>query len=199
MKTKDKILAAARLLFNERGVSNLSALDIATAMGISPGHLYYHFRGKPEIVAALVGEHEREVGLVLGAALANCQGKDATIETFWTHLHILVEEAYDARFFYREAGALVRLHPEVAPAMRRVVAAERAALASMLAAMARRGAIKAEPEIIDGLSRLLVTGIGFHALELELEGDSSPHTERVARTAAQLVLAVAALSPRKRR
>jgi AcrR family transcriptional regulator len=197
LKTRDKILAAARTLFNAQGVSALSALDLATAMGISPGHLYYHFKGKPEIVAALMAEHEREISAVLEAALTDCKGRNATIETLWTHVHILVEEAFDARFFYREAGALARLHPDIAPAIRRVANAERAALAGMIAALASSGAIKAAPEIVDGLSRVLVTGIGFHALELELEGDVAPPRERMARAAAQLMLPVAALATGK--
>jgi AcrR family transcriptional regulator len=197
LKTRDKILAAARVLFNERGVSDLSALDIATAMSISPGHLYYHFKGKPEIVARLLAEHEQELALVLAAALADCRGRNATIETFWTHLHILIEESYDARFFYREAGALRTLHADIATCARRIVLAERAALASMLSALARQGSIRAQPEIIDGLSRVIVTGIGFQVLELELEGEAPPRQELIARAAAQLVLLVAVLA-RKR-
>jgi AcrR family transcriptional regulator len=197
VKTRDRILAAARVLFNERGVANLSALDIATAMGISPGHLYYHFKGKPEIVATLLAEHEQEVALVLAAALTDCRARNATIETFWTHLHILVEESYDARFFFREAGALRTAHAGIAACARRIAVAERAALASMLSAMARQGSIRAQPEIIDGLSRVIVTGIAFQALELELEGEAPPRQELIARAAAQLVLPVAALA-RKR-
>jgi AcrR family transcriptional regulator len=197
VKTRDRILAAARLLFNERGVLSLSALDIATAMGISPGHLYYHFKGKPEIVATLLAEHEKEIALVLAAALADCRAKNATIETFWTHLHILVEESYDARFFYREAGALRALHADIATCARRIALAERAALASMLSAMALQGSIRAQPEIIDGLSRVIVTGIGFQVLELELEGETLPRQELIARAAAQLVLPVAALAKKR--
>lgn len=194
MKTRDRILEAARALFNEEGVSALSAVDIAASLGISPGHLYYHFKGKPEIVAALLEEYEREVGAVLAAALDDCKGANATIETFWTHLHILIEEAWDARFFYREAGALAHQQPEAASRIRRVATAERTALAKMLAALKARGAIRASREVIDGLSRTLVTGIGFHALELELEGDAGPPRERNARAAAQLMLLVAALA-----
>jgi AcrR family transcriptional regulator len=199
LKTKDKIPAAARVLFNAQGVAALSALDIATAMGISPGHLYYHFKGKAEIVAALLTAHEREIALVLEAALADCKGRNATIETFWTHLHILVEESFDARFFYREAGSLVRLGTGIASSARRIAIAERKGLARMLAALEHSGAIKAAPEIIDGLSRLLVTGIGFHALELELEGENASERELIARAAAQLVLPVAALARTKSR
>ncbi|HEY1708405.1 MAG TPA: TetR family transcriptional regulator [Rhizomicrobium sp.] len=195
MKTRDRILEAARVLFNEEGVAALSAVDIATALGISPGHLYYHFKGKPEIVAVLLEAYEREVATVLAAARDDCKGANATIETLWTHLHILIEEAWDARFFYRETGALAHRQPEAATCIRRVTAAQRAALARLLVALKANGAIVASPEVLDGLSRMLVTGIGFHALELELEGDAGPPRERNARAAAQLMLLVAALAP----
>jgi len=196
LKTRDRILEAARALFNEEGVSALSAVDIAASLGISPGHLYYHFKGKPEIVATLLEQYEREVAAVLGAAQSDCKGANATIETFWTHLHILIEEAWDARFFYREAGALAHQFPDAAAKVRRITTAERTALARMLTALKSNGAMAAGREIIDGLSRTLVTGVGFHALELELEGDAGPPRERNARAAAQLMLLVAALAPK---
>jgi len=138
------------------------------------------------------------VTLVLEAAVRDCAGANATLETLWTHVHILVEEAWDARFLYREAGPLLH-RPEVAARIRRLLSAERAALARMLGALAKSGAIEASAEIVDGLSRTLVTGIGFHVLELELEGDPGPPRERVARAAAQLMLPVATLAKTKRR
>ncbi len=195
MKTRDRILEAARALFNEEGVGALSAVDIAASLGISPGHLYYHFKGKPEIVATLLEAYEGESNMVLKAALDDCKAANATIETFWTHLHILIEEAHDARFFYREAGALAHQMPDAAARIRRIATAQRTALARMLTALAKAGAIATSREILDGLSRTLVTGIGFHALELELEGDAGTPRERCARAAAQLMLLVVALQP----
>jgi len=41
-KTKDKILRTALELFNNEGESQISSVDIASVMGISPGNLYYH-------------------------------------------------------------------------------------------------------------------------------------------------------------
>jgi len=195
VKTRDRILEAALALFNEEGVSALSAVDIAAALGISPGHLYYHFKGKPEVVATLLEAYEAEVAVILKAALDDCAGANATIETLWTHLHILIEEAWDNRFFYREAGSLAHQYPEAAARIRRIVTAERSALARLLTALKKSGAIDASREVLDGLSRTLVTGIGFHALELELEGDAGPPRERNARATAQLMLLVAALTP----
>ncbi len=172
----------------------LSAVDIASAMGISPGHLYYHFKGKAEILAALVAAYQSEVELVLEAAVGECQGAGATIETLWTHVHILAEEAWDARFLYREAGALALRDPDVAARLRRIATAERGALRTMLTALNEAGVIEGSPETLDGLSRLMTTGIGFHAIELELEGDAGPPRERVARAAAQIMLLAAGLA-----
>ncbi len=192
--TKDRILETALALFNAEGVGALSAMDIATALGISPGHLYYHFKGKAEILAALVAAYQGEVDLVLETALDACRGDGATIETLWTHVHILAEEAWDARFLYREAGALALMDRDLAARIRRIAVSERDALKTMLNALSRAGVMIASPESIDGLARLMTTGIGFHAIELELEGDPGPPRRRVARAAAQIMLLPAGLA-----
>src|SRR5882672_10032378 len=41
-KTRVRILSACRQLFNERGLSNVTTADIANAVGINEGNLYYH-------------------------------------------------------------------------------------------------------------------------------------------------------------
>jgi hypothetical protein len=143
---------------------------------------------------ALVARYQAEVDLVLEAALDACKGDGATLETLWTHVHILTEEAWDARFLYREAGALVLRHPELAVRIRRIAVAQREALRTLLTALSDAGVIGAAPEVIDGLSRLMTTGIGFHAIELELEGDAGPPRALVARAAAQIMLLPAALA-----
>jgi len=194
LKTRDRILLTARELFNAEGALALSALDIATALGVSPGHLYYHFKGKPEILAALLEAYEAEVSQVLTAAVAECAGEAATIQTLWTHVHILTEEAWEARFVYREAGGLVLKYPALAPRLRHIAALIRTALRAMLDALEAAGAIAGTPEALDGLSRLMTTGVGFHALQLELEGDPGPPRARIARAAAQIMLLPVALT-----
>ena len=185
--TKARILAGALSLFNDQGVGALSALDIATALGISPGHLYYHFKGKREILVELAARYQGEIELVLDSATVACRGDGATLETLWTHVHILAEEAWDARFLYREAGALALRYPDLGPRIRRIIAAERVTLRAMLAGLAQRGVIVAREDILDGLSRLMTTAIGFHAIELELEGDPGPDRDRVARAVAHIM------------
>ena len=50
----DDILRAASALFSELGVGGTTMSRIATASGLGPSSLYYYFRSRDEIVAALV-------------------------------------------------------------------------------------------------------------------------------------------------
>ena len=63
MKTRDKILTTACLLFNQKGVGQVSAKAIAAHLGMSDGNLRYHFRTKEDIVyhlyLALVNQLDR--------------------------------------------------------------------------------------------------------------------------------------------
>jgi len=187
--TRDRILTTARDLFNAEGAGQQSALDIATALGISAGHLYYHFKGKPQIIAELLAEHAGEVDLVL----ESLAGADPTLESLWTHVHILAEEAWDARFFWREP-ALAIGNPRLADLAQGLLARQRQALGGALAALSEAGVIAAAPEVLDGMARQMVTGVAFHAIALELEGDPGPPRERVARAAAQIMLPVVGLT-----
>lgn len=131
--------------------------------------------------------------MVLDALTDTIRADGASLETLWTYIHILIEEAWDARFLYREAAALVMRSPELAGVFRHVATRQRTTLAAVLKELRRAGAIAASPEVLDGVSRLMTTGIGFHAIELELEGDAGPPRERIARAAAQVMLLPAAL------
>jgi len=193
MKTRDRILQAARELFNLDGVAPLSAVDIASAMGISAGHLYYHFKGKPQILAELMDAHAAEVALVLEAASAACL-KEPGLETLWTHVHILVEEAWDARFFYREPG-LAMENRSVAQSARRVQAGQRATLLACLEALRAAGTIGGSLPGSQGLASQMSTLVGFHSIALELAGDPGSDRERLTRAAAQIMMPVVALAP----
>ena len=56
-KTAKRILLTALTLFNERGENSVTSVDIAMEMDISPGNLYYHFKGKELMVDALIQWH----------------------------------------------------------------------------------------------------------------------------------------------
>lgn len=192
--TKDRILEGALALFNAEGACGASAVDIASALNISPGHLYYHFKGKPELIAALFDIYEDELALVLEAALADVARPEAGIDVMAVHVHILLEESDDVRFLFREAGALTALLPLLAPRYARVFAAFDGAAAHMLSALAAKGAIKASGEALAGLARAIALGLAFKLTQLDLEGDASKAKKRLARAAAEIMAPVFALA-----
>lgn len=53
MNRKEQILEKSLLLFNERGIENVSAKIVAAELGISDGNLRYHYRTKEDIIYAL--------------------------------------------------------------------------------------------------------------------------------------------------
>lgn len=60
LKTRDRILEKALILFNEKGTAAVTTNHIASAMGISPGNLYYHFRNREEIIQNIFSVMEVE-------------------------------------------------------------------------------------------------------------------------------------------
>jgi len=55
-RTRDRVLAAALELFNERGSGSVTTNHVAARAGISPGNLYYWFGDKDEIVRELYAQ-----------------------------------------------------------------------------------------------------------------------------------------------
>jgi AcrR family transcriptional regulator len=112
--TRQRILQAARRLFNDRGTSSVSTNHIAAATGISPGNLYYHFRDKHDIIRALHAQyaaaHEDrwEPSPDPGQNLARL-GENLTAG---------MELAFQYRFFEREILALLRADPKLRAAYR---------------------------------------------------------------------------------
>ena len=107
--TKTKILRTALELFNMEGESAISSVDIASVMGISPGNLYYHYKGKDEIIVALFEDFEEEIRQVLSAPI----NAPLNMADNWVYLYIIFEEIFDFRFFYRNQAELVGRIPEL--------------------------------------------------------------------------------------
>lgn len=53
LSTKEKIIAQSLLMFNQKGVENITTRHIAKELGISQGNLHYHYPNKNEILELL--------------------------------------------------------------------------------------------------------------------------------------------------
>lgn len=189
--TKGKILDTARKLFNAEGFGALAAVDVANALGMSPGHLYYHYKGKGEIAIALLEAHAHELQSIASAAMDKCTREGATIEDVWTWVHILVEEAWDARFAYREPFSILRADPKLATLMRGIFNIQQSAASGLLHSLRSAGVIKASDEALDGLISQLALGLSFQLVRLEFEaGGGQKPRDLIARAAALIVLPI---------
>ena len=111
-RTKDRILDAARELFNRRGTSEVDTHDIAEAARMSPGNLYYHYRNKREIVRALVDRVE----LYSEAAWRRRGGPGASFPEF---MEFFFGSVARDRFFFVESPRLLSQDKPLAEAWRR--------------------------------------------------------------------------------
>jgi TetR/AcrR family acrAB operon transcriptional repressor len=53
-QTRQEIIAAARRVFAERGVSRTTLADIAKEAGVTRGAIYWHFKNKPDLFFAMM-------------------------------------------------------------------------------------------------------------------------------------------------
>lgn len=168
MKTRERILSTSLALFNREGEADQSAVDISNEIGISPGNLYYHFKGKDAIIRALYDRFEEEVSMIL----AGSRGGLASLEDNWVFLYIILEEIYDFRFFYRELGLLLARYPDLSKRFRRIIAAKRSTIETILDDMADDGRLMLDPRLKNPLIEQILMTLTFWLNQEQLRGNT---------------------------
>lgn len=98
MKTRDKIILTARLVFNEAGYGAVTTAALAEACGIAEGNLWYYFKTKRDLLTAIAAEFAERINdrLSLQPDPANPVG------SYCRMLEVLMHELRDYRFLYRD-------------------------------------------------------------------------------------------------
>ncbi|NIB41109.1 TetR/AcrR family transcriptional regulator [Pseudomaricurvus alkylphenolicus] len=112
IKTKDLILEVALLLFNERGERLVTSVDLANEMNISPGNLYYHFKGKEEIVEELYARFHTSLVLVIDNMSSVEQ---ITAKSLLSYLSLVADIFTQYRFITQDLRGLGAHYPNVEP------------------------------------------------------------------------------------
>lgn len=139
MKTRDRILLTSLDLFNLCGEPNVTTIDIANEMDISPGNLYYHFRNKDEIIYELFLLFEASILEVLETP----QTSDREIVDYWMYIHIIFEKVWEYRFFYRDLVSILERNDKLQKRFNRILDKKALACAGILASMSEAGIIQA--------------------------------------------------------
>ncbi|MEL6258395.1 MAG: TetR/AcrR family transcriptional regulator, partial [Pseudomonadota bacterium] len=166
--TKSRILKGSLLLFNEEGEEGQSAVDIANALDISPGNLYYHFKGKDAVIRALYDGFDEEVRHILAGASAGF----TSAEDHWVFAHIILEEFWDFRFFFQNLGAITQRYSDLATRFARLRDDLRDTAADLMARQVEAGVLNAPPLQRDALAKQIVDAATFWIQAAVLDGDT---------------------------
>ena len=203
-RTRNRVLAESLRLFNEMGEARVTTGTIATALDMSPGNLYYHFRNKDQIVEELFSRFEERIDVRPAADAAGA----GAIEDLWLYLHLMLEAIWEYRFLYRNLDDLLGRNRRLREHFARIVERQFEVVVALCEGLVRAGAMQARPAEIRTLARnvLLVAtywlsfralgaGRGSHDAELGrgayqvmslvapyLVGEARRHMERLSRS-----------------
>ena len=171
MKTRERILQTALVLFNEQGEPNVSTLEIANELDISPGNLYYHFHGKEPLVLELFERFQAEMAPLLDPP-ADAQ---LDVEDYWLFLHLIVERLAQYRFLFQDLSNLAGRLPKLARGIRLWLNALKRTLAALLARLMAEGQLvsdtRALGQLVEQITLTLLFSLDYQRI-LGSEGES---------------------------
>ncbi|MEM8763709.1 MAG: TetR/AcrR family transcriptional regulator [Bacteroidota bacterium] len=115
-KTKQKILATALELYNEKGVGNLSIRQLAKEVGISHSNLIYHYPSQEDVI---LGLHE----LLLQKAMELNQEiskEESPLVSLFRSTQKGFAIVYDFRFLFKDLQYICSSFPRVKETIRTV-------------------------------------------------------------------------------
>lgn len=169
MKTAQRILATSLDLFNEHGESGVTSVDIANELDISPGNLYYHFKGKEIIIDALFELHTSQFNDLVDKADTG----SLEIEERFYYLYLLLEKIHLYRFFYRSPMDLMEKYPQVQKGLLKLVKRLEAKLTEVMQQSMTREELKLEvselPSLVELVSLVILQSAQYYQMKGRLD------------------------------
>jgi AcrR family transcriptional regulator len=151
MKTRDRILHTSLALFNEFGEPNVTTLQIADELDISPGNLYYHFKNKTEIVNELFGWFETEIKECLLLPEVSID-----VEDQWLFIHLIFETIARFNFIYQDLVNILVRYKHLETRFKRILEKKRTTTFEIFDALSKEGLLVASGMEIHALCENIV-------------------------------------------
>lgn len=148
MKTRDRILHCSLALFNEQGEPNVTTLHVATELDISPGNLYYHFKGKDSIIAELFADFEQELSEL---QITQAPVDDSPLLTVYAYLQLSFETMARYLFLFRDVADLLTRYPSLQRRFNAILARQRKSLLVLCKALSDEAELLASDEDVVAL------------------------------------------------
>lgn len=174
VKTAEKILLISLDLFNENGERNITSVDIANELDISPGNLYYHFKGKDDIISALVDQYVNKINAI--------SPHEQTNEDFYRYLYYCLETMYLFRFLFQNIAEISTQYPTINTKLHRLAKFQREYLRKALQTLVTNGVLNPNSTDVDLLLDIISLSL-FQSLNYyQMQGESLDDPNIVYRT-----------------
>jgi AcrR family transcriptional regulator len=176
VKTRDRILVTSLALFNDEGEAHTTTIDIANELDISPGNLYYHFKGKDQIIDELFQQFEVALSETLAAPIERPLSEAGNdVETNWYYLYVVLEEMFQYRFLYRNLGDILQRYPQINRRFQRLLQLKRAAMFAICQSLLQQEVIDAREQQFIGLVDNMTLTLNFwFSYDQLLHGERDP-------------------------
>ncbi len=169
--TKQKIVEAAVLLFNEKGVNNITLRDIAEQLGISTGNLAYHYKNKDFIIEEAFRQMEEERESILSG-----MQMIPSFDNINLQIEPLLGLAMRYCFFYLDTVHVIRSYPKIAKLHRNFIDTNIAYTKAVIDYSVGTGNMK--PELIKGsyyqLAHTVWMILNFWIAQSVIRGEKKP-------------------------
>ena len=161
-------------MFNRQGERNTTSVDIAHELDISPGNLYYHYKGKDDIINALVDSYIAKINAI-------SQVSDDH-EDFYKYLFYCLESMHLFRFLFQNIAEISSQYPGIHNKLQRLAKFQRQHLRKLLTELQKNGTLIGSSEDIDLLLDIISLTL-FQSLNYyQMQGDSLTDPDIVYRT-----------------
>jgi AcrR family transcriptional regulator len=168
MKTAERILLTSLDIFNLRGEANVTSVDIALELEISPGNLYYHFKGKELIIKALFDMYKQRSSQILVSPKTDSED----IKDFFAYLLKMFESAHLFRFLYRNPTDLCQKYPSIKSGFQQFTASKKLAFTALLQHYQQIDILSATSVEIESLAEMINLVFTQSQNYLELSGEN---------------------------
>ncbi len=79
---RERLVAAAIQLLHQHGIERTTLADIAQAADVPPGNVYYYFKTKDDVIAAVIDAHAQQIRTTLAAIDAQHRSPRSRLKAF---------------------------------------------------------------------------------------------------------------------
>jgi AcrR family transcriptional regulator len=140
MTTKEKILEAARELFNKEGIDAITTRHVAARLGISHGNLCYHYPRKEILIEKLYYELVEKLDEAIGRA----SGGELTLASVFALTRYTFEVQYHYRFIMLHMVEIMRKIESVGTHFRGLLAKRKVQFGFLIEGLIGNGLLQPE-------------------------------------------------------